>query len=70
LVVHVAGLDEPPNRPAVEIRPNAVLEMNVYAPNGTIEIPNNTVMRGAAIGLRVDVGSDVMLAHDSSFLLP
>jgi hypothetical protein len=70
LVVHVAGLDEPPNRPAVEIRPNAVLEMNIYAPNGTIEIPNNTVMRGAAIGLRVDVGSDVMLAHDSSFLLP
>jgi hypothetical protein len=43
---------------------------NVYAPNGTVTIGNNSTFTGAAIGLRLDVGSDVTVTNDSAFLLP
>ena len=33
-------------------------------------IGNNSAFTGAAIGPRVDVGSDVAVTHDSAFFLP
>lgn len=70
LVIYVKGTDIAPNRKAVDIAPGAVIEANVYAPNGTILVRNGANITGAMIGLRIDVGNNVNVTHDSAFFLP
>jgi hypothetical protein len=69
LLVYVAGADEAPNKWAVDIWAPSTVNANVYAPNGTVTIGNNSTFTGAAIGLRLDVGSDVTVTNDSAFFL-
>jgi hypothetical protein len=69
LVLHIAGTDPPPNRSALELRPESVVAANFYVPNGTAAIDNGTSLVGAVIGRRVHVGSDVRVVHDSAFKL-
>ena len=69
LIIYVKGTDIPPNKKAVDIAPGASIEANVYASNGTIAVGNGAHVTGALIGLRIDVGSNVIVVHDSAFFL-
>jgi hypothetical protein len=69
LVVYVAGTDEMPTKPAVDVWAPSVVSANVYAANGTVMVGNGSTFTGAAIGRRVDIGSGVTVTRDSAFLL-
>ncbi len=70
LVMYVAGTDQVPNKWAVDIWAPSTVSANIYAANGTLVLGNNSTFTGAAIGLRLDIGSDVAVTLDSAFLLP
>jgi hypothetical protein len=70
LVAFVAGVDVDPNKPAVTVKPTAILRANVYAPNGTFVIEPDAVLEGAFIAGRMEVGSGVIVTRDSAFVLP
>ncbi len=70
LVFHVAGGDQPPNKWAVDIAPGSILSANVYGLNGTVVLGNGSTLRGAVIGRRISLGSDVTVIKESAFSLP
>ena len=68
LVMYIAAPTRTPSRPSTSghHRPSAPTS----TPNGTVSLGNNSTFTGAAIGARIEVGSDVAVAHDSAFFLP
>jgi hypothetical protein len=69
-VAFVSGVDVDPNRPAVVVKPNAVVRANIYAPYGTAVIEPNGVVDGALIAQGIEIGADVVVTRDSAFVLP
>ena len=65
---HVAVDDDGVRRLAsVHVGEKSVIRANVYAPNGTIWIKNDSSATGAFIGKQVRIGDGVRLTLDSGF---
>lgn len=71
LRLYVMGTDVvSPNGKALDASPTTTIAANVFVPNGTLSIGNNSILSGAFIGRRVSVGSNVGVTKDSVFVLP
>ncbi|HZN03271.1 MAG TPA: hypothetical protein VFD06_06745 [Candidatus Polarisedimenticolia bacterium] len=72
IVLYVNGADGPPNNPsdAFSAGTGAVVRVNAFVPNGTLSMGTSTAGTGAFIGRRVSFGTSVVLALDSSFIVP
>ena len=72
IVLYTLGSDGPPKKPgqAITIGSQAQVELDAYAPNGTLSIGSQTNATGAFLGMTVDVATGVTLDLDSAFLAP
>ena len=70
LRLYVGGTDVDPNKTALYALPVSTIGANVYVPNGTVSIGNNSILSGAFIGRRLLIGSSVGVTKDSVFVLP
>jgi hypothetical protein len=51
----------------VHIGSQSVVQVNIYAPHGTVWLKSKTQATGAFIGLQVRIGIDAQLTLDSAF---
>jgi hypothetical protein len=72
VLVVATGVDGPPNKPAnaIDIGGTVDVQIDAYAPNGTLSLGSHDVARGAFLGRRVVVGSSTTVELSSSFLSP
>jgi hypothetical protein len=54
----------------IDVGPGAALELNAYAPDGVLSFGPESRGTGAFLGRAVQVGADVTLTEDSSFVVP
>ena len=68
LRLYVSGADAAANKPAVDMFAGSTIAANVFVLNGTLSVGNKSILTGAFIARRLQLGSNVTVTKDSVFV--